>query len=161
MQGFHIFFFVIVFGFLLLLDLTTKYWISSFLEVSYDRTIIPGFLDLVYVENTGIAFGLFAGNNRFWEVFTLLLILIGFFYFRKKIFKTIPYMVIGAMIFAGALGNGIDRIIHGHVTDFIDVHFFNYHWPAFNLADTYLTLGFSCIFLYFLKLKHTSNQKNI
>ncbi|WP_256359900.1 signal peptidase II [Methylacidiphilum caldifontis] len=152
---------MIVVGFLLLLDFITKSWISSLFGASYDKTIIPDFLDFVYVENTGIAFGLFAGNNRFWEIFTLLLILIGFFGFRKQIFKTFFNRIISAMIFAGALGNWLDRIIHGHVIDFIDIHFFKYHWPAFNLADCYLTIGFIGVFLHLIKVKQISHQKNI
>ncbi len=85
------------------------------------------------VMNTGIAFGLFEGNNFLWIIVSLIVIGVLIYYYKKE--KDIRLALM--LILSGAVGNLIDRILYNGVIDFIDFGF----WPAFNLADAYNTIG--------------------
>ena len=144
--------FLIVAALVVILDQLSKLWIN----VNRPQTeLLPGFLDLVYVENTGAIFGLFHSHT---EVFIALgiagviVILVFLRYFP-------PATTLGAVSFAlilgGAVGNLIDRI-HTYpssfVIDFISIHWRKlFYWPAFNVADTALTVGILVLIYYFHK----------
>ncbi len=104
-------------------------------------TVVPGFFDLVYVRNTGIAFGLFAGNNLLWlavaAVFVAFAVAIG----RRLDWAPLGTNGVAALIVAGALGNLADRAFRGSVVDFLDFHWGVHHWPAFNVADSAITVA--------------------
>lgn len=132
-----LFLFVVVL--VLVLDQLSKLWVRA---NSPQIELLPGFLDLVHVENYGSAFGLLA-NQTFLLVTigiaSLLLILLFLRYLSPA--TTLGMLSIG-LILGGAVGNLIDRLRFGHVTDFIDIHLGNlFHWPAFNIADAALTVG--------------------
>ena len=101
------------------------------------------FLDLTPVENRGISFGLFqdSGDIGRWviAIFALFIVIFLAVWLRKQQFK-FPAFCLGLVI-GGALGNVIDRLRQGWVIDFIDFHIGNWHWPAFNFADTFITCG--------------------
>ncbi|MCL5122986.1 MAG: signal peptidase II [Deltaproteobacteria bacterium] len=126
-------------------DQLTKYLVSSSIPLNGSETIIPGFLNLVHVRNTGAAFGTFSHSGNvviriaLSGISLIALIIIGWLVFFQRLDR---YSVIGfALFFGGAAGNFIDRLILGHVTDFIDVYVKDVHWPAFNVADSALTIG--------------------
>ncbi len=117
-------------------DRISKHFVLKFIEFkSYD---LNKFLSFNYVENTGVAFGMFSGGNSFFIMFTVILIT-GIMIVRRKLEKHGIYAVAGiALIIGGALGNLYDRIVHGFVIDFIDLSFF----PAvFNVADSCISIG--------------------
>ena len=129
---------------LILADQSSKVLVSNImLENQFSSISIFSFLDIVFVRNTGISFGLFSEggsfNRYFFSIVSLsigsMLILITFF-INKKILR---YAFI--FISAGAIGNGLDRVYFGGVIDFIDFFIYNFHWPAFNLADIFITTG--------------------
>lgn len=108
--------------------------------------VINGFFNLTHIQNPGGAFGFladqhFALRNLLFLVISL--IALGLvFYFYMSTPKTHQLLGFGfALIFGGAVGNLIDRIRMGRVIDFIDIYFRSYHWPAFNIADSAISLG--------------------
>jgi signal peptidase II len=117
------------------LDQISKHLVRSAIDVGESHKVIPG-VHLVQVRNTGVAFSLFSGGGTLVLVFTLvaLAVLVGYFAMRPT--RPLLWLPTGLLI-GGALGNLIDRIAHGAVTDFIKLP----HWPAFNVSDIAITLG--------------------
>jgi signal peptidase II len=126
-----------------LLDQITKYLTSNYID-PFDPVDLLPFLRLVNVKNVGAAFGLFTSmGNTFFIIITLLAItLIVFLTIREK-----EGFVGLTLILSGAVGNLIDRAFLGYVRDFIDFHAGGYHWPAFNVADSALTIGVAILLL--------------
>jgi signal peptidase II len=123
----------------IVLDYVTKRIIVAKLA-PYDSIQVLPFLNIVYVENKGAAFGMFSnlGNNFFMAISFIALAAILFY--MSKIPKGLELFSI-SLIFGGAVGNLIDRIMLGKVIDFIDFYVGTWHWPAFNVADSALTVG--------------------
>ncbi len=120
--------------------------------------IIDGFFNLTYVRNTGAAFGIFAGSAEiFRRPFLILvsIIAIGFiFVMLKRLPETGTGLITAlAFILGGAAGNLIDRIVYGEVIDFLDFYWGSYHWPAFNLADSFITVGVAITLFILMKTK--------
>ena len=133
-------------GMIILLDQVSKLLILHFLPLFSAMEIIPGFFNLVHVRNTGAAFSILAGVNSVW---------------RQSLFVGLTIVVVGILLFAygklrpedrwtrtayalitgGALGNLVDRLRLGEVVDFLDCYVGAYHWPAFNLADSAISVG--------------------
>lgn len=113
--------------------------------------VIPHFFYLVHIYNTGSAWGFFSGNNGFF-ILLACVALCCLFIFRKhlELYRT-PFNFIFGIISGGVTGNLIDRIIHGHVIDFLDIHLHFYRWPAFNIADAAISAGvvFYCYYVLF------------
>lgn len=104
-----------------------------------------------YLENTGAAFGLFSGNRWILIVSSILGLyaIIKYFLLDENIRKT---EVIGySLVIGGILGNLIDRVIYGHVIDFIDIRFGSYQFPLFNIADMCIVIGVAIILIWLLK----------
>jgi signal peptidase II len=128
------------------LDQITKAAVSSKFSLYESCEVISGILNLVYVINPGAAFGFMAGASAafryiFFIGITLIAIALIIYYLIK--YKTGSMMIVTALtlIFAGAVGNLIDRIRFGAVVDFIDVYIGTWHWPAFNVADSAISVG--------------------
>jgi signal peptidase II len=123
----------------IILDVITKRLILANVKPSDAIDILP-FLRIVLVKNTGAAFGMFASlGNTFFIVVTLLAIFFIILYL-SKIPKGLEQLAL-SLILGGAIGNFIDRLTVGEVTDFIDFYIGTWHWPAFNVADSALTVG--------------------
>lgn len=121
-------------------DAVTK-WMAAGLKHSI--TVIPGFFNIVHVENSFAAFGIsFFLPNPLVRLLliiisTIFIIIIGY----KLIFENDHRWLALSLISAGAVGNLWQRIIDGQVTDFLDFHLYGMHWPAFNVADSAITVG--------------------
>jgi len=130
----------------LLLDQLSKSLIEASYPLLASRAIIPGLLNFTHVRNSGVAFGLFAARgDRFG---TLLLTVLGLaalaivgYYFWKAARGERLLLVSLALILGGAVGNLVDRISSGEVTDFVDLYLGSYHWHTFNVADSAITVG--------------------
>ncbi len=120
----------------LVADLMTKVLVRKFLLVGASVLLLP-FLSLTRVQNVGIAFGLLQFEFLRWMLVAIALAVAGAIVWSCKHGKLTEQYVAWGLITGGALGNAIDRIFLGTVTDFIDFHF----WPAFNVADSALTIG--------------------
>ena len=136
--------------FLVLMDQCMKIFISNImLNNSFEDMQLLPFLNIVFVRNTGVSFGMFSEwgilGRYFFSIFS---IVVGCFLILLAIFSdTKVFRSSLGLISSGALGNAIDRVYFGGVIDFIDFFIYNFHWPAFNFADIFITLG--VIFLLF------------
>ena len=126
------------------LDQLTKQWVEEAF-VLYESLPVTGFFNLTLVYNTGAAFSFLAdagGWQRWFFLILALVICIYLVYWLLQLDKkqvALPLAI--AMIIGGAVGNVIDRLLYGHVIDFLDFYYQQWHWPAFNLADSAITLG--------------------
>jgi len=148
---------VVVAGVITLLDQFTKGIVLHYLPYNKTIPVIKGFFNITHVLNPGGAFGLMANLNPVLRGIIFLFISsmavgIIFYFYRKTPEKYSLLSVAFALIFGGAIGNLIDRVRFGMVVDFLDFYAGNLHWPAFNVADSAITIGI-CIFLYHLIFK--------
>ncbi len=131
----------------ILLDWVTKTWILNIFAAPPYRIEVTSFFNLILTFNTGVSFGLFAQSDPRWLLvgFSVAVALgLGLWLWREPRF---PLVAAFGLIIGGALGNVYDRIAYGAVVDFLDFHIGTWHWPAFNLADSAITLG-AVIFLF-------------
>lgn len=127
--------------FILTIDQTSKEWIRSNIPSGGLLTNI-GCVNIVNIQNTGAAFGILQNQSHILSIIAIVGIAVILFFF--KYIKELGSLggVALSMIFAGAVGNQIDRFIYGHVTDFIYIRLWdNIFWPAFNVADSAITVG--------------------
>ena len=131
------------------IDRLTKIYILNLAEVenSVDIYITP-YLNLYLVWNKRIAFGLFSMNESiFYNLITfiigIIILIIFYMIFKKNNIQR--YFLL--LIAGGAMGNFYDRLIYTAVPDFIDLHFYGYHWFVFNIADIFISLGVFCLIL--------------
>jgi signal peptidase II len=131
----------------LILDQATKAWALAGLRPVERITLVPGLFDLTFVRNTGIAFGLFAGEG--WLVAAFMLALTGgaIWYARELNWNRAEPNLVGGFLVGGALGNLIDRGRLGYVVDFLDFHAGRHHWPVFNVADSLICVAVGWIVL--------------
>ena len=144
--------------FLVLIDQCTKIFISKIMLNNRfeDMQLLP-FFNIVFVRNTGVSFGMFSEwgiiGRYFFSIFS---IVIGSILILLAIFSdTKVFRISLGLISAGALGNAIDRVYFGGVIDFIDFFIYNFHWPAFNFADIFITVG-----VILLLFDNIFNKKN-
>lgn len=138
-------------GVILFLDQATKYWITHNIpehasEPPQALTVIENFFYIVHVWNDGAALNMFSGHGE-WLALLALVALFALYYFRNdlQLHLTLNQFAFG-MLAGGIMGNFIDRIAYGHVIDFIDIHLPGLRYPAFNIADSGITIG---VALYF------------
>jgi signal peptidase II len=129
------------------LDVFTKHLVLEHLLPGQRIEVIPGFLNWTYVTNDGIAFGLFQGNNLLLGIIAAAILLFGFWISRDLDWRSLEVNLVGGLIVAGAIGNLVDRIRHGHVIDFVDVYVNEWHWPSFNVADSAISVSMAWIIL--------------
>ena len=142
------------------IDQITKYIAFMFLFKDKQVLIINHYLNFRPVWNDGISFGMLQGYGNFGRVSFIIIALIislWIIIYSKKL-NTIGFIGYN-MIAGGAIGNIIDRVIHGKVIDFIDFHYKEYHWPAFNMADSFIFIGV-LLFIY-SELIVSKGKKNV
>lgn len=144
-------------GPVIVLDQISKAVVLKTIPLYSSIPVIPGFLSITHLHNTGGAFGFMADQNS--NLRNVLFIAASFvalslvIYFYKNTPEKYALLATGfALIFGGACGNLADRIRMGKVVDFIDVYIGELHWPAFNIADSAISIGVF-IFLYHLVFK--------
>jgi len=134
------------------LDQLTKLVVLDRLAPGAPVTVVPGLVALTLVMNPGLAFGLLAGVPPGWRWIVVPLSLLALLVLLRVALRILPIggwrerSAIG-LVFGGAVGNLIDRARFGAVVDFVDVHFRGYHWPAFNVADSAITIGVAMLAL--------------
>ncbi len=131
-------------------DRASKLAIERLTAEGFRRPLVPNFADLVHSVNAGIAFGLFSQGASKWISFLLILsstaviLLLAWLLFAGRAGRVESQAGI-ALIAGGAAGNLLDRLLHGGVTDFLELRAGNFRWPAFNLADSAITIGAALI----------------
>jgi signal peptidase II len=137
-------------GLVLFLDQLTKLYIVSRFSLYESVTILEDFFHITYITNPGAAFGIFAGRAASFRIpffLTLSFVaIVGMLFFYKTVTENLLRIAL-SLLLGGALGNMIDRARLGEVIDFIDVHWYNNHWPAFNVADSAITIGVGLLIL--------------
>lgn len=139
---------------IVVMDQVTKYWVLQSMRLHESIPVIPNLFSITYIRNPGAAFGLLAGSsNAFRMVFfgvtsLFALALLGTILLRLPEKDWIGQLSI-AGILGGAIGNLIDRLRFGEVVDFLDVYIEPYHWPAFNVADSAISIGVVCLIIHF------------
>ena len=156
-----ILFFGIVVG-VIGLDLITKELAVRYLSDIERIIIIPNYFDLTLVWNRGAAFGIFGQAPEYIRKLILIgassvaaILTIAYAYLKNARLSTFELVAL-ALIAGGAIGNLYDRIFIGKVRDFIDVHIHSHHWPAFNIADSAITVGIGLFIIYELFFKKRS-----
>ncbi len=124
------------------LDQLSKHWVESSIVPGEERKLLPG-IQLVYTRNHGVAFGFLPGNQVAVTILIALALVALVAYFTRHITRPLLWLPTG-MIAGGALGNILDRVRHGSVTDFIKLPL---GWPPFNLADASITIGVLILFV--------------
>jgi signal peptidase II len=143
---------------ILVLDQLTKMIVDRTMSLHQSIPIIDGFFSLTYVRNTGAAFGIFAGSHEAFRLPFLILVSVlalGFVAVMLKRLRDEEKGLITALslIIGGAIGNLVDRVLYGEVIDFLDFYWSNYHWPAFNVADSCITIGVLITLFYLIRAK--------
>ena len=123
-------------------DQATKWLVLRNIEMSEVIQTLPGFLNIVHVHNTGAAFGMLKDSNVFFVLLAgAALVVVGVLAW-KGAFAGTTTKIGAALLVSGILGNLTDRLLHGHVVDFLDVILPWYgHWPAFNIADSCICIA--------------------
>ncbi|MBA7511417.1 Lipoprotein signal peptidase [subsurface metagenome] len=141
---------------LLSVDQFSKYIIRQKMSLAESIPIIKSVFHITYVENRGIAFGLFPQGSSLFIVISLIIILGIIFFERKKVIKSLKERFCLGLILGGALGNLIDRLRFGFVIDFLDFRI----WPVFNLADSGVCIG-GILMVFFLLRKRPRKERTV
>lgn len=141
---------------LLFLDQLSKYLIKQNMSHTESIPIIKSIFHITYIENTGIAFGLFPRGGSLFTIISLVIISVIIFFERRKLLKLAREKFCLGLILGGALGNLIDRLRFGFVVDFLDFRI----WPVFNLADSAVCIG-GILMAFFLLRKRPGKEKSI
>ncbi len=146
---------LVIAGTVVVLDQITKVLALARLVPGVPVPVLDDWLALTLVMNPGLAFGLLAGLPRGWRWVVALLSVVALVVLLRVALRVLPAggrlgaLAVG-MIFGGAIGNLIDRGRFGAVVDFVDVYWRGYHWPAFNVADSAITVGVALLALRLL-----------
>lgn len=132
---------------LVLLDAVVKELAAGYLKGSAALCVIPNFFNLAYVENRGCAWGMFQG--RVWPLAVFGLVALGFLIWKRRaIFGAGRLGAIAeSLLYAGVIGNLIDRMVRGYVIDMFDFHWGIHHFPCFNIADTCICIAVGLMIL--------------
>ncbi len=145
----------------LVLDQATKIYIDRTMDLHTSFPVVANFFNITYIRNKGAAFGFLADSSYrlpFFICISIVAVVVIIGVFRKLRPGQNFTAVSLAMIFAGALGNLIDRIRLGEVIDFLDAHWYRHHWPAFNVADSLICVGVALLALDMLREDRRSIQ---
>jgi signal peptidase II len=139
---------------LVVLDQVTKNIVARTVDLYQSVPVVPGFFNITRIHNRGAIFGTFSQTNN-QLVFVLLtaaslaaLAMVVYYFFKTPASDKLMKVSL-TMIMAGALGNQFDRLVRGHVIDFLDFYVGRAHWPFFNAADSCITIG-ACLMLFTL-----------
>ncbi|KAA1042720.1 signal peptidase II [Macrococcus equipercicus] len=145
--------------FLVAMDQLAKWIIVKTLAVGDSVPVIGDILEITSHRNYGAAWGMLQNQRIFFFIITIFVLLMILYFYRKDAVNK-PLMQLGlTLVFAGAVGNFIDRLFRGSVVDFIDTKIINYDFPIFNIADSCLTIGV-IILLYEILVNENKEKKN-
>jgi signal peptidase II len=147
-----------------LLDQATKWYIRHTVSLYESIAVIDSLFHITYVRNSGGAFGLFAASNQALRLPFFLLVsliaIVALLFFVRRVEPGHRWLLLAlGAILGGALGNLVDRMASGAVTDFLDFHWHGYHWPAFNVADSCISTGMVILLLYSLLVHDEAGEQ--
>ena len=135
----------------LIIDQITKKVITATMNIGDSYEVIPHFLNITSHRNNGAAWGILSGKMGFFYIITLIILAVLIIFYIKETKYNAFMQVAISLLFAGALGNFIDRVFNGEVVDFIDTNIFGYDFPIFNVADSSLTIGVIFVIIALIK----------
>jgi signal peptidase II len=127
-------------------DRLSKLWVMRTVPLDGDIVVVPGFFSIVYFRNPGAAFGMFSGLASPWrEIFLIGVAIVAVLVLVNLLRVIAPEHRVqrfaAAAVIGGAIGNLYDRVVYGEVVDFLYFYWKTYYWPAFNVADSFITIG--------------------
>lgn len=142
------------------LDQLTKRWVLSNIPAGSRRPFIPGMLDLFHVQNDGAAFSIGSGRPLFFAALTAVVVLGMIYAVMREKNLPLPLIAILGLVAGGGIGNGLERVAHGSVTDFLATTFMNF--AIFNVADIFVTCGIiaACIYWFVWDSKRRSDKND-
>ncbi|MEK6546628.1 MAG: signal peptidase II [Nitrospinota bacterium] len=149
---------------LVVIDQLTKFYIDSNFVLYQSLEVISGYFNITYIRNSGVAFGILSGfkgivSQIIFIFISLIAISAIIIIYRGTDDKMIFSRISLSLILSGAIGNMIDRIFRGgEVIDFLDFHWKSYHWPAFNIADSCITIGVTLLMITMIKNKQLTTD---
>ncbi len=122
-------------------DQWTKWVVRSDYALGESRTLVEGFFSFTYVRNTGAAWGILGGQNTWLTVLSVVMLVLMVLFRRSFLSNTWEHRLALGFMLGGIIGNLMDRVRLGWVTDFFDFYVGSWHWPAFNIADAAICTG--------------------
>lgn len=144
-------------GLVVIIDQVIKYFVAMYLPQAGVVAAIPHLLDLNYVENRGVAFGMFENMRWIFVALTSVIIVILLYIIIFKKIKSKMFLISSALIIGGGIGNLIDRVLYGYVIDYLQLSFFS---PVCNFADYAVTVGTVLLVIYLLFMSDSSKKEN-
>lgn len=141
-------------------DQISKLLIDTFLVLGKSHTIFDKFLYVTKVYNDGVSFSMLSGHR--WIVIAInILILVFLIFYMRKFKQNKRNLIAFSLVFGGLFGNLVDRFVYGYVIDFIDFYIFNYNYPIFNFADSFICIGILMLLyaIYMGEDNETSSNK--
>lgn len=132
----------------LAIDIISKLIVGKMLKVHESIEVIPNFFNITYVKNTGAAFSILDDNAILVLLISVVIIASIVIYIHNNKPTFLIEKISYAFILGGAIGNFLNRFYYGYVTDFIDINFWGYNYPIFNLADTFIVIGVILLIIY-------------
>ena len=133
--------------FVIVFDQVTKEWVRGVFSLHESLPLVPGFFNFTYVRNTGAAWGIFSGQNLALSLLAFVM-LVALVLFRRKLLPPgKPHRIALGLLCGGIVGNLFDRLRLDYVVDYLDFHFRTSHFPAFNVADSAITVGVGLLLL--------------
>lgn len=145
---------------LLCIDQIAKLLVVNLLTKTDSIAIIKNFFYLTYINNDGAAFSILVGKRIFLILVAIIVIIMLIHYIKKNNIQNKLEIVSLALIIGGSLGNLMDRVVRGYVIDFLDFKIFNYNFPIFNLADTFIVIGVILLLLKELRKENNLDSRN-
>lgn len=133
---------------IVILDQWTKQWIRVAFVHGKSRPVVDGFFNLVYVRNDGGAWNILSGHGLILILISIAVLVILFIYRRSFLQEQLSHKVLLGLMVGGIVGNLIDRIRFGWVTDFLDFQFGSYNFPSFNVADSAICIAVGLYILF-------------
>ncbi len=152
-------------GSTIILDQITKIIVQNIFDLHESIIVMEGFFSLTYILNPGAAFGFMADQSEtfraiFFGMVSIIALSILIVFFRQTPASDTYSLIALSLLFGGAIGNMIDRVRLGEVVDFLDFYIGQHHWPAFNVADSAITIGVSIMMLHlFFEKKDDTDQQ--
>jgi signal peptidase II len=157
--------FIIISGIIIVLDQVSKAIIKSSLNLYSSVDVIKGFFQIKYIKNSGAVWGFFSNYShtvvpKIITAMSIIALIVIIYYFLKIDPSCKIELTSLSFIAGGAIGNNIDRILSGSVVDFLELYLGKFHWPTFNVADSFITIGVILLIISLWRGKCPSLKQN-
>ena len=145
---------------LLVIDQVSKILVVKLIDINSSIELIKNFFYLTYTYNTGAAFSILTGQRLLLIFVAIVILIVIFNYLRKNKVEGKIDILAFSLIIGGSLGNLLDRIVRGYVVDFLDFKIYEYKFPIFNLADTFIVIGVFLLLITIIRKEHNNDNRH-